>query len=68
MLPNRVKLCFNHTDERSNHLTIIFYLLEKKLTSAVKSVAESLGGDVKQTESELLSKLLDTAKTEKNLR
>jgi hypothetical protein len=36
----------------------LFFLAENSLTEATKEVAEALGGDVKQTESELLSKLL----------
>jgi hypothetical protein len=35
-----------------------FSLAENSLTEATKKVAEALGGDVKQTESELLNKLL----------
>lgn len=38
-------------------------MVEKQIINAAKDVAESLGGNVKQTESELLSKLLSpTAK------
>jgi hypothetical protein len=36
----------------------VFFLPENSLTEATKEVAEALGGDVKQTESELLNKLL----------
>lgn len=40
-------------------------LLEKKLVKAVQNVAESIGGDVKETESELLTKLLNPIKADK---
>jgi hypothetical protein len=36
----------------------VFLFAENSLTEATKEVAEALGGDVKQTESELLNKLL----------
>lgn len=41
---------------------------EKKIETAVKNVAESLGGNIKKTESELLSKMLhrDPTPEEKN--
>ncbi|KAJ8882015.1 hypothetical protein PR048_018503 [Dryococelus australis] len=39
-------------------LTVLMLKLYKSLVSAAQDVAETLGGDVKQTESELLQKLL----------
>jgi hypothetical protein len=36
----------------------IYFVAEDSLTVAAKEVADVLGGDVKQTESELLNKLL----------
>jgi hypothetical protein len=36
----------------------VFLFAENSLTEATKEVAEAIGGDVKQTESELLNKLL----------
>lgn len=49
------------------NLTDLF--LEKQMQEAVKDVAQSLGGDVKQTESELLMKLLNPTQGEQdNLR
>lgn len=41
---------------------VFFICLEKKLVEAVKDVSEAIGGDKKQTESELLSKLLGLGK------
>lgn len=39
------------------------FVAEQKIVTAAKDVAEKIGGDVKQTEMELLSKLLKTSET-----
>lgn len=38
------------------------FVVEKQIVSAVKDVADTLGGNVKKTESELLAKLLNNTK------
>lgn len=48
------------------HVFDLSYFIERQISKAVKDVAESFGGDVKQTESELLMKLLKTSQDEKS--
>jgi hypothetical protein len=56
-------MCFIQCDH-SSKLTV-YFLAENSLAEATKEVAEALGGDVKQTESELLNKLLAPSQTVK---
>lgn len=42
-----------------------YLFTEKQIKSAAKDVAEKIGGDIKQTESELLAKLLDVSSLSK---
>lgn len=52
-------------DQTSCSKTLLhdFSIAEQKIAIAAKNVAEKIGGDVKQTEMELLSKLLKTSET-----